>query len=73
LSLFNETYSNTEMDLLEIDLGGVDWIGLAEDRDKRRALVNALINLRVPLNARKLSNGYINVGLSSSSQFHRVS
>jgi hypothetical protein len=39
---------NIKMDLLEIDWGGVDWIGLAQDRDKRRALVNAVMNLRVP-------------------------
>jgi hypothetical protein len=29
---------NIKMDLLEIGWGGVDWIGLAQDRDKRRAL-----------------------------------
>jgi hypothetical protein len=36
-----------KMDLLEIRWGGVDWIGLAQDRDKWRALVNAVMNLRV--------------------------
>jgi hypothetical protein len=36
------------MDLGEIDWGGVDWIGLAQDRDRWRAVVNALINLWVP-------------------------
>jgi hypothetical protein len=36
------------MDLLEIGWGGVDWIGLAQDRDKGRALVNAVMNLQVP-------------------------
>jgi hypothetical protein len=39
---------NIEMDLLEIGWGGVDWIVLALDRDKWRALVNAVMNLRVP-------------------------
>jgi hypothetical protein len=39
---------NIKMDLLEIGWGGVDWIGLAQDRDKRRALVNAVVNLWVP-------------------------
>jgi hypothetical protein len=64
---------NIKMDLLEIGWGGVDWICLAQDRDKWRALVNVVMNLRVPLNAGKISRGYMIGGLSSSSQFHRVS
>jgi hypothetical protein len=39
---------NIKMDLLEIGWSGVDWIDLAQDRDKWRALVNAVMNLRVP-------------------------
>jgi hypothetical protein len=39
---------NVKMDLLEIGWGGVGWIGLAQDRDKWRALVNAVMNLWVP-------------------------
>jgi hypothetical protein len=39
---------NIKMDLLEIGWGGVDWIGLAQDRDKWRALVHAVMNLWVP-------------------------
>jgi hypothetical protein len=39
---------NIKVDLLEIGWGGVDWIGLVKDRDKWRALVNAIMNLRVP-------------------------
>jgi hypothetical protein len=39
---------NIKMDLLEIGWCGVDWIGLAQDRDKWRALLNAVMNLRVP-------------------------
>jgi hypothetical protein len=36
------------MDLVEVGWGGVDWIGLAQNRDRRRALVNAVLNLQVP-------------------------
>jgi hypothetical protein len=39
---------NIKMDLLEIGWGSVDCIALAEDRNKWRALVNAVMNLRVP-------------------------
>jgi hypothetical protein len=39
---------NIEMDLLEIRLSVVDSIGLAQDRYRRRALVNAVMNFRVP-------------------------
>jgi hypothetical protein len=39
---------NIKMDLLEIGWGGVDWISLAQDRDKWRALVNAVMSLLVP-------------------------
>jgi hypothetical protein len=35
------------MDLREIFLGGVDWIRLSQDRDRWRAVVNAVMNLRV--------------------------
>jgi hypothetical protein len=37
-----------KIDLLEIGLVSVDWIGLDQDRDKWRALVNEAINLQVP-------------------------
>jgi hypothetical protein len=39
---------NIKTDLLEIVWGGVDWIGLAQDRDKWRALVSVIMNLWVP-------------------------
>jgi hypothetical protein len=39
---------NIKMDLSEIGFGDVDWINLAQDRDRCRALVNTVMNLRVP-------------------------
>jgi hypothetical protein len=39
---------NITMDLGEMGWGDVDWIGLAEDRNSWTALVNSVLNLRVP-------------------------
>jgi hypothetical protein len=36
------------LDNIKIGWGGVDWVGLAKDRDQWRALVNVVMNLRVP-------------------------
>ena len=39
---------NIKMGLLEVGCGGMDWIDLAQDRDRWRTLVSAVMNLRVP-------------------------
>jgi hypothetical protein len=39
---------NIMIDLGEVGWGNVDWIGLAQDRNRRKALVNAVMILRVP-------------------------
>jgi hypothetical protein len=39
---------NIRMDLVEVGWGDVDWIGLAQDRNRWTALVNLVLNLRVP-------------------------
>jgi hypothetical protein len=59
---------NIRMDFGEVGWGDVDWIGLAKDRNRWRALGNSVLNLRVPRNSGKLFRG-----LSSSVQLHRVS
>jgi hypothetical protein len=41
-------FDNIRMDLVEVGWGDVDWIGLAQNRDRWRAFVNSVLNLRVP-------------------------
>ena len=42
---------NIKMDLQEVGCESMDWIKLAQDRDRWRELVNTVMNLRVPKNA----------------------
>jgi hypothetical protein len=64
---------NIRMDLGEVGWGDVDWIGLARDRNRWKALVNSVLNLHVPLYAGELLSGLTTGGLLSSAQLHRVS
>jgi hypothetical protein len=64
---------NIRPDFVEVGWGDVDWIGMAQDRDRWRALVKSVLNLRAPLNAGKLSSVLTSMDLSSSAQLHGVS
>jgi hypothetical protein len=61
------------MDLREIGWDGVDWIDLAQDRDRWKALVNTVMNLRVPSNAGEFLSICTTGGFSSRAQLHEVS
>jgi hypothetical protein len=57
---------NIKMDFVVIGLGDVEWIGVAQDRYRWRALENSVMNVWFAKNAGKLLSGYITNGLSSS-------
>jgi hypothetical protein len=56
------------MDFKEIGWDGVDWIDMAPNRDTWRALLNTVLNLRVPQNAGKFLSGCTTDGSSRRAQ-----
>jgi hypothetical protein len=59
------------MDLREIGWHGVDWNDMAQDRDQWRALVNTVLNLRVPQTAGNFLRGYTIGGFSRRAQLRK--
>ena len=64
---------NIRMDLQGVGCGYVDWIGLAQDRDRWRTLVNAVMNLWVPWNAGNFLTSCKPVSFSRRTLHHGVS
>ena len=63
---------NIRMDLQEVGCGYMDWIGLAQDRDRWRTLVRAVMNLRVPWNAGNFLTSCKPVSFSRRTLHHGV-
>jgi hypothetical protein len=61
------------MDLQEVGCGCEDWIGLAQERDTWRALLNVMRNLRVPYSAGNFLSSCKPVSFSSRTLLHGVS
>ena len=64
---------NIRMDLQEMGCGYMDWIGLAQDRDRWRTLLSAVMNLRIPWNAGNFLTSCKPVSCSWRTLHHGVS
>ena len=65
--------NNIRMDLQEVGCGYMDWIGLAQGRDRWRTLVSAVMNLRVPWNAENFLTSCKPVSFSRRTMHHGIS
>jgi hypothetical protein len=63
---------NIRMDFQDVRCGIMDWIGLAQDRDRWRALVNAVTNIRVQYNAGNFLTSHKPVSFSRRTVLHGV-
>jgi hypothetical protein len=63
---------NSNIYLREMEWGGMGWIDLVQDTDPWRALVNTVMNLRVPYNAGKFLSSCTVGGFSRRAQLHEV-
>jgi hypothetical protein len=63
---------NIKMDLTDIRWSGMVWIDLPQERDQWRALMNMVMNLRVPQNVEKSLSNCTPVGFSRRAQLHGV-
>ena len=64
---------NIRKDLQEVGCGSMDWIGLAQDRDRWRTVVSAVMNIRVPWNAGNFLTSCKPVSFSRRTLHHGVS
>jgi hypothetical protein len=66
------TENNIKTDIGEARWGDIDWIDLAQDGEKSRVLVKAVINLRVPYDAEKFLSGRTSGRSSRRAELHSI-